>query len=336
MMGRKSKETAVLAVVALGAAACTSEPRPARSEAISVGVAALTAADLSPGKVVELPWGPQGGALGLRPAVKERETLGAPAVALDARGQILVLDAVKGRVVRVHGTELAPLASVPKDADDLATSADGAFAVKRSVTPKVSVFDPSGHLLGEVATGAVRDVDAIALGPSRRVLVTNPYQETFTAGSPSMPQERGAVLTTKREGAYTRTDGAGLVVVRTEAGEIELRVVARSAEEDGRARVVARHALGRATAARLVGVSGDIACARVEHVTTSPTGEVAVRREAVCANAVDGRVTLRAALPAPGLYVPRRELAVGAGKLVFAHPTERGLELRAFDVGGAR
>ncbi len=334
-MGQNVNRITLVAAL-FASAACTSESKQESAEARAVGAAALTSADLGAGRVVELPWGSGAAALGFRPAVQERAAIGAPAFAVDGRGSVLVLDAVKGRVVRVHGTELAPLASVPKDADDIAVSSDGAFAVRRSVTPKVSVFDPAGHFIGDVDTGAVRDVDLIALGPSRRVMVTSPYQETFVAGSPSMPQERMAVLSTKREGAFARRDGQGLVVVRTDDGQIELRVVARSTEEDGRSRVTARHALGGASAARLVGVSGDIACARVEHVSEGAGGAVSVRREAVCANAVDGRVTLRVDLPSPGLYVPRRELVVGAGSLVMARPTERGLELRSWQVGGER
>ena len=45
----------------------------------------------------------------------------------------------------------------------------------------------------------------------------------------------------------------------------------------------------------------------------------------------------RAELPAPGLYVPRRELTFARGTLVFAHPEREGLRLTTWTVeGGAR
>lgn len=134
-------------------------------------------------------------ALGYRKAVTEHLAVGAPAVAVDAKGRVLVLDALKGRVLRMFRNEVEPVVSdLPKDCDDLAVAPDGAFAVRRSVKPEVLVFGPDGKKIGSVDTSAVETTDSIALLASRRVAVTTPFQETFSFGSPSFPQLPEAVL----------------------------------------------------------------------------------------------------------------------------------------------
>jgi hypothetical protein len=49
---------------------------------------------------------------------------------------------------------------------------------------------------------------------------------------------------------------------------------------------------------------------------------------------VTGEITLDEALPARGDYLPRRELAVGAGTLAFIHPTTSGLGVYRWSTSG--
>jgi hypothetical protein len=254
-------------------------------------------------------------ATGFVRASTERAARGAPAVAVDRDGRVFVLDAINARIARVADDDLVDVAEVPPDSDDLAIGPDGAFAVHRSVKPEILVLDPEGRKVGVVDTSAVADVDGIALARSRRVLVTNSFQETFSLGSPAMPQLPSAILDGKREN--------DVQAVRTESGNLELRGA------DGATRV----RLGPGDAARVIGTSGDLVCARVEHVIQREAAEaIRVRREAACVDMRTGRVALRVDLPPPGAFVPRRELAFAAHTLVFAQPTDRGIELQKWSV----
>lgn len=259
-------------------------------------------------------------ASGFVSASSERAARGAPAVAVDRLGRIFVLDAVNARIARVSGDDLVDVAEVPPDSDDLAIGPDGAFAVHRTVKPEILVLDPEGYRIGVVDSSAVPDVDGIALARSRRVLVTSSFQETFSLGSPAMPQLPSAVLDGKREN--------DVQAVRTETGDLELRTSAQG--DEPRARV----SLGRGDAARVVGRDGDLVCARIEHVIERDAveGTIRVRREAACVHMKTGRTALRVDLPPPGSFVPRRELAFAANTLVFAQSTARGIELQKWSV----
>lgn len=255
--------------------------------------------------------------VGFVPAARDQAARGAPAIAVDGDGQVLVLDAVNGRVVRKAGDELLEIAHVPRDCDDLAVGPDGAIAVRRSVKPEVLVFDARGGRVGTVDTSAVADVDGIALGRSRQVIVTTPFQESFSLGSPAMPQLPAAILASKRE--------APIAGLRTDDGELELR----SAD--------VRHALGKGDAVRVVGIEGDVACVRIEHVATDAEGAVRTKREAACVDISARRTLFRRELPEPGAYLPRRELAFGGSTLAFARATEAGFEITTWRIErGAR
>ena len=255
----------------------------------------------------------------------EQAARGAPAIAVHPDGHVLVLDAVNRRIARVSGAELVKVADVPGDSDDLAIGPDGSMAVRRSVKPEILVLDPQGGHVGVVDTSALADVDGIALGRSRRVIVTTPFQETFSLGSPAMPQLPAAILASKVEGAATLASGAGVVAVRTDAGDVELRAGD------------ARHTVGKADAGRIIGASGEVACARLEHVAAGPEGEVQTRREAACIHMASGRTVFRRALPPPGDYLPRRELDFRGSTLAFARSVDGRLDVTTWTVeGGAR
>lgn len=325
-------ETRSLGITALAFAAllgaCSGETRSAEQKA-STRRSSLTGQAVTQ----RVAWGEGPGQLGFRPALRESLPMGAPAVGVGPGGQIFVLDALNERVVKVTKGDVVPVAKVPRDADDLAIGADGAIAVLRQQKPEVLVFTPTGESVGPVDVSAVHVVDAIALGTSRRVVVTSEYQETFLFGSPSMPQLAAAVRANKREGA-AQVDGLGVVAVKGDGGALELRLIEGGAE---RSAVVAAHALGKGDAARVVGAASGVACVRVEHVGQDARGELTVEREAVCLDAKSGTELLRTKLPPQGAYAPRRELAFSGSTLAFARADGDGLEITTWTIeGGAR
>ncbi|MDB4995650.1 MAG: hypothetical protein JWM74_3082, partial [Myxococcaceae bacterium] len=111
---------------------------------------------------------------------------------------------------------------------------------------------------------------------------------------------------------------------------------------------VAEHAPVRARvpldgdAIQIVGAALGVVCARVEHLSGasggSASGPIQVSREAVCVDAMTGATRLRASLPAPGLYVPRRELAMGGRPLTLVHarPEAAGVFVTTFTIGGGK
>lgn len=316
------KYVATLSVAALFVSGCASDRNAAEKTAKAQGASNATHA-----------YGWKESGLGYRAATAEHRARGPEAVAVGPNGQVLVLDAMNERVVQAHGDSVTKVATVPKDADDLAIGPDGAFAVRRSTTPQVLVFDKDGALVGAVDTSAVEDVSSIGLGVSRRVTATNGFQETFLLGSPAVPQLPEAIRANKREGAVRIANGDGVLTVKTDT-ELTLQVV-HAGEE--RTTTIARHALGQGVAARIVGVTGNVVCARVEHLR-APTAEgaLSVLREAVCLDAVSGAERLRTRLPDPGAYVPRRELTFANGTLALLAPTESGVTVTTWNVGGAR
>ncbi len=314
----------VVSLVALASLACTEAPGK-----VGRGSSALDG-DASSRL---LAWGEGEGKVGYSPAIPEQAAMGAPAVAISPRGGVLVLDARNARVLKVEESgRTTELGRVDRDADDIAVGPDGAFAVKRTTTPRVVVYDPAGRRLGELDTRILQDVERIELGPSRRVHALSPHQESYLLGSPSLPLSAAEVLHSKREGVAFTARGEGLEVLRSEGGDIELVTVSRGQGEESRAEIVRRHVVARGTSARIVGNDGSVTCLRVETVTG--TAEVSVAREAVCADAITGAVVFRAALASPGPYVPHRELTYGSGRLVFAHPEEGGLRLTTWNVAG--
>ena len=277
-----------------------------------------------------LAFGDKAGEVGFAAALPERAAMGAPAVGTLPTGELLVLDALHSRVLRVEaGGAVREVARVDRDADDLAVGPDGAFAVKRTTTPKIVVYTPAGARQGELDYRILQDAERIELGASRRVTVVSAHQERYLLGSPTFPLSPAEVLHSKKEGVATRADGAGLAVLRAPDGLLSLVAVRHDAEQE-RTVEVGRVAIGRGASARVVGVTGNVACLRVE--TLEDTAAVSVHREAVCVDASTGAVVFRTDLGAPGAYVPHRELTFARGRLTFAKPASAGLEVATFAV----
>ncbi len=325
-MNVRSSGLAGLLLTAL-LAACNGGSRSGENATASQQ-AALNAAPIT----VRVPWGDGPGELGFRPWRRESLPMGAPAVAVGKGGEVFVLDALHQRIVRVAEGGIVPVADVPRDADDLAIGPDGALAVLRQTKPEVVVFSPRGEKIGSVDVSAVREIDAISLGTSRRVMVTSPFQETFSAGSPSMPQVPGQILASKREGAFV-AGKSGLATVRRDDGALELRVLEAGEE---RTETVATHSLGRGDAARLVGANATVACARIERVKQGADGVLDVEREVRCLDVKSGSTIFTTKLPQPGAYAPRHELAFAGTTLAFAWADGDGLSITTWKVEAAR
>jgi hypothetical protein len=272
---------------------------------------------------VLLPWGAGAGEVGLVPAGPERPARGPMAVAVTPAGDAVVLDQENRRALRVDGAGAVTVVAddLARHAEDLAAG-DG-LAVYSQLAGVVWLRDDKGAPAGEVAVPrALRGVVGIELAASRQVVARTALQERFALGSPAAPRDLPSVLRGKVEGAVAVR--AGGVVTQARAGGVDVVL------PDG-----ARHALGAADAAMLVGASGDLVCARVEEVDRT-TAVVAVERRAVCVDAVSGALRHDRRLPAPGLYLPRQELALGgrpgAPRLVSIHAGDDGLRVTRCEV----
>ena len=317
----------VALAAALGACASTGSGAGRAPEALAAAESAWL-----------LPWGSGPGQVGHRATQPEGQGEGAPAVAVGPDGHVFVLDRLNGRVLEIATPAGPPVevASVPDDVEDLSVGPDGALAVYSPVRAKVWLKE-AGRDAGEVTIPRVlREARGILLGGSRQVFVHTAYQESYRAGSPAALRSLASVLASRQEGEFQLPTGEGLAV-RVVGGQAELDVI----REQERAEVVARHAIpGPALAARVVGATGGVACVRLDQPASHAPGQaVAIDRRVVCLDVVSGRVVLERGLPAPGWYVPRREVAMGGGsapRLALLHPEKEGLRVFTLAVPPSR
>ena len=277
-----------------------------------------------------LSWGSGPAEVGLRPRRTDELAQGVSAVAVGFDGAVFLLDRLNGRVLRVvPGTgEVRQAAQLPEDAEDLAAGPQGAVAAYSPLRTRVWLRDRHGEPAGEVAVPRLfRQVRRVGLEGSLGVTLHDAHQETYRLGSPAAPLTLEAALSSKREGAFLLSDGTG-VAVRLNNGRPEVLQL----QQGERARVKARHLLSRRVlAARVVGVSGQVVCLRLEQDGARPNE---IQRRVVCLNTTSGRLLFERELPPPGLYLPRRELALGGdpARLVLIHPQQRGLRLQSWRV----
>jgi hypothetical protein len=280
---------------------------------------------------VRLGWGSGLDQVGLTRRIDERAAEGPSAVAVGSGGAIFVLDRLNERVIEVApGGGARVVAPVPRDAEHLAAGPDGAVAAWSPLRAAVWLRGADGAAAGELAVPrALRDVEALSLHASRRVRVTTALQETLDLGSPAAPLDLPAVLRTGREGAAFLPDGRGVAARRTAEGGGEILVYGRA--EHRKPQVAHAHPVeGPVASIRIVGAVAGAVCVRIERASAAPQVEVA--REARCVDPDTGGELLRADLPAPGLYTPHRDLAVGGRVLAFVHPGEDGLLVRRWPI----
>lgn len=279
-----------------------------------------------------LPWGSGPAEVGLRPRRTDALAQGASAMAVGPQGEAYVLDRLNGRVLRV-GTgsgQVREATRVPVDAEDLAAGPGGALVAYSPLRGRAWVQDRQGEKVGSVSIPRIfREVRRVGLGRSMVVTVHDAHQETYRLGSPAAPRVLEAVLSDRREGAFVLPGGAGVAARLTDRMPEVLLL-----RQGARARVEARHLLPhRVLAARVVGAVGRAVCLRLE--MNHPRRPGVIQRRAYCLDAFTGRQLLDRPLPEPGLYLPRRELALGGApaRLVSIHPGADGLRVKAWRVG---
>lgn len=302
------------------------------SEPTQKNQARVASAELAERFERNIPWGESAAQLRRSPALKESVVYGPNAVAVLPDGRPIVLDRLAGRVVVVDSVApLRTLAAVSVDTEALAAGSDGTWLAFSPLRSRAQLFDAAGASVGELAVPReLRDTVDFEIGSSRRVRARSAHQEVIELGSPSAPLPLNVALETKREGALQLPDGRG-VAVRAKDGVLHLLVVSQSADEQARSEIEKEIWLpGAFTAARVIGGRGNVVCLRTETVSSSPA--LSVSRRALCADALTGNVVFDEALPAPGIYTPRTELAFGAGRLAFIHPTEAGLTVTSVRV----
>lgn len=266
------------------------------------------------------------GVVGLSPAGPERKAHGASAVAVDPAGAVYLLDQLNQRLLQITADTTIIAAQVPEDAEDLTAGPEGSFAVYSPLRARIWTHDKAGHLDGQLSIPRVfRHVRGIGLAPSRNLTFHNAFQETYQLGTPSLPRPLEEVMHSKREGAYFLGDGTG-VAVRLKDKQPEILLLGKTSYPYPLPETV--------LAARIIGVAQETVCLRLELLISEPPIEV--QRRAICLDASSGQCILSKDLPSPGLYLPRRELAVGGDppRLAFIHPEKRGLRLHVWPLKG--
>jgi hypothetical protein len=269
----------------------------------------------------------------LRAASSESVAEGPSAVAALPNGDVLVLDQLGERVTRLSYDEPArTVTSVARDTRDLVASADGGFVTFSPMRATASYFDAAGKSAGVLhVPRELRELTGLSIGASRRLTVKTGYQELYTLGSPAAPVALPSMLAGKREGAALLPSGEG-VAVQAAGEQLKLIVLSQPTTET-RSHAVRSFSLPHsASAGRIVGTEGNRVCLRTERVTSTPT--IDVTRRALCLDAATGEIVLDRELPAVGVYLPRTELSVGGGRLVFLHPTPEGLHVTSSRIGG--
>jgi hypothetical protein len=308
--------------------ACGTDQKGRTTEDVGSAESALTTR-----AAATVPWGTGARGLSLRASRPEALAYGPSSIAVADDGRIFVTDGEASRIAILDGVAtgaptLATFAPAPHDVRDLALAKDGALAYTRTLSREVAVLEPEGTPSGTLQiASSLGDFDGVAFGPSRRVIIETPFQESFTLGSAHAPMALESTLIGKKEGVGQLSQARRVSVVHGQAGDLTLRV-------HGTDGVTSSFRIPDGDTGHVVGARGDVACVRIEHVAGTST--VSVTREIFCANVTTKATVLRADLGAPGLYVPRRELALGAGKLVFMKPTDDGLNVTVWNVEGAR
>ncbi len=284
-----------------------------------------------------LSWGQGDAELGLDLPGPDRAARGPLAVSLRG-GDTLLLDNQRGRLVRVDSAGLARTLAdnVDPTAEDLAVGPTGAVAAFSPLRGQVSVWSSEGTHLGNVKVPrSLRHVARVELGSSNQVFAFSPLQERHSLGSPTAPMALGSVLRSNVEGAWRVGERTGVVSVARDGGA-ELRVLL--APKDGSRAQVTR-ALevpgSDVDAVQIMAGSGTVVCARTESVS-SGTGPIEVSRRLVCVDLATDTWVVDRALPPPGLYLPRREIAAElvGNRLTTLHarPSLSGLELSRCEV----
>jgi hypothetical protein len=334
------KSKTPIAVAALCLAGCAAEPKAPPADSVTPTAAGQDDGRTAVTTTFRLAWGSGPGEVALRPAAADSLAQGPSAAALMPDGTALIVDRFNHRILRAGASGVSTLAPIAEDTEAITCGPDGAVALYSPLRAHVWVLDPSGRPAGEMAVPRiVRDIESVELGASRRLTVGTAFQETYSLGSPSLPLPLPAVLASKQEGLYALSGGLRAAVRRRGEADpvLELVIVDPRSEAARPPRVHVVGDRGQADAARVIGAEGRTVCLKLESVTQR--GEALdVTRRVVCVDAVSGQIGFSRLLPARGVYVPRQEVSLSAGQLLFLHPEAGALRLERYAIlpGGPR
>ncbi|MCD6496787.1 MAG: hypothetical protein J7M25_00585 [Deltaproteobacteria bacterium] len=321
----------LLATSCLCTTSCSNEP--GRTTSVKQALAASSPVSTT------LSWGTAPNQVGFKPAGPEQLAQGVSSVAVDSKGRVLLLDRLNGRVLRWNGSETQVVAMVPADFEDLVCGPDEGIVTYSPLRHEVRMEGSGGRASMHVPL-TLRHVTGILSGPSRRVWLQTALQERFLLGSPSAPLSLAALLRTKAEGAWSLPEGRAVLVTVGWHGA-SIQVVARNtgitAQRAGARtyRIVKRIELtewnqtiarGGRLGITIVGTDGTVVCMRADTVT-QPRKRIQIRRRLVCIDVASTERVMDQDLGSVGLYAPRRDIAVGAGRVAFILPTRDGLRV---------
>lgn len=281
----------------------------------------------------QIPWSK----LGLRRLEPNQTKLefvpqGPSALSVLPNGQVLLLDRLNRRVLQLRlGGKLRAIATVPSDAEDLASNAAGNLLVFSPVRSRAWFFSAGGQAAGQLPVPrSLRHLTHVELGPLNRIYARSGFQELFDLGLALRPRNTRDILASKLETAVRVSAKQGAVVVAS-GGRAILRIqpLGRAARQTASATV--EHQLHGVDAARILGHHAGILCLRTE-TRRDVASQIEVHREVRCLHASDGSTAFRSQLPEPGLYLPKRELVFRHGWLAFMHPQAAGLRIQTWQV----
>ena len=275
-----------------------------------------------------LPWNASP-ATRFQPAGFEQVAQGPAALCLDSEGRPVILNPLARTLVRLDA-ELRgqrKVSDAPPDAEDL-TCAEGRIVLFSPLRSSVQVLSESGRMETTLQVPrALRRPLSVDLRDGD-LWLTTALQESWRVTRSLEPLPLASIQQTKQEG-FPLPDGKAVqVVVRDGRGQILL--LDQDAGRDGRVseNVVRRISLPHALdGARVLGAGAHGVCLLAERRRQDARGAIRVSRNLDCIDLQSGSIQASMALPDPGIYAPRRWVALRGDLLAVMVPRPEGLAL---------
>ena len=275
-----------------------------------------------------LPWNASP-ATRFQPAGFEQVARGPSALCLDSEGRPLILNPLARTLVRLDAglRGQRKVSDAPPDAEDL-TCAEGRIVLFSPLRSSVQVLSESGRLETTLQIPrALRRPLSVDLRDGD-LWLTTALQESWRVTRSLEPLPLAAIQRTKQEGFFLPDGKAVQVVVRDGRGQILLLD-----QDAGRVGRVSEHVVRRISlphaldGARVLGAEVHGLCLLAERRRQDARGAIRVSRSLDCIDLQSGTIQASLALPDPGIYAPRRWVAMRDGFLVTMVPRNKGLAL---------